>query len=37
LHRYGQESAWDVTLINCAVVNNKRILTNAPTVFELAL
>lgn len=34
---HGQESAWNVTLVNCAVVNNRRVLTNPPTVVELAL
>ncbi|RRA50332.1 metallophosphatase domain-containing protein [Acidipila sp. EB88] len=33
---YGQESAWNVRLVNCAVVNNQRVLTNAPTVVDLA-
>ena len=35
---YGRESAWDrVTLVNCAVVNNDRVLANPPTVGELTL
>ncbi len=34
---HGRESAWNVTLVNCAVVNNRRVLTNPPTVVELAL
>jgi Icc-related predicted phosphoesterase len=33
---YGRESAWDwVTLVNCAVVNNDRVLANPPTLVEL--
>jgi len=34
---YGRESAWGRTiLVNCAVINNERKLTNPPTVVELA-
>ncbi len=33
---YGRESAWNMTLINCAVVNNQRVLANAPSVVDLA-
>ena len=32
---YGQESAWNMTLVNCAVVDNQRRLTNLPKVVEL--
>ena len=32
---YGQESAWNMTLVNCAVVDNQRRLTNLPRVVEL--
>jgi predicted phosphohydrolase len=35
---YGRESAWNRTLlVNCAVVNNDRILANVPTLVELTL
>lgn len=35
---YGKEVAWGgVTLVNCAVVDNDRQLTNPPTVLRLAL
>jgi predicted phosphohydrolase len=35
---YGRESAWNrVTLVNCAVVNNDRVLANPPTLVELTL
>jgi Icc-related predicted phosphoesterase len=33
---YGKEFAWGTTLVNCAVVDNARVLTNPPTVVELA-
>jgi Icc-related predicted phosphoesterase len=35
---YGKETAWGgVILVNCAVVNDERVLTNSPTVVKLAL
>ena len=34
---YGRESAWNMTLVNCAVVNTRRVLAHAPTVVELVL
>lgn len=32
---YGRECAWNMTLVNCAVVDNARTLVNPPTVIEL--
>jgi Icc-related predicted phosphoesterase len=32
---YGRECAWNMTLVNCAVVDNARTLANPPTVVEL--
>ena len=32
---YDRELAWNMTLVNCAVVDNARSLANAPTVVEL--
>ena len=32
---YGREAAWNMMLINCAVVDNARTLVNPPTVVEL--
>ena len=34
---YGREVAWGVVLVNCAVVDNERVLANQPTVIELNL
>jgi len=33
---HGRESAWNMTLVNCAVVDNRRILAHVPTVVELS-
>jgi len=34
---HGRESAWNMTLVNCAVVDGQRQLAHAPTLVELAL